>query len=45
VAESTARDSETVAMRELARLVREETQLVPAMIPVGAGLLAAVLTD
>ena len=44
VAESTARDSETVAMRELARLVREETRLVPAMIPVGAGLLAATLT-
>lgn len=44
VAESTARDSETVAMRELARLVREETRLVPAMIPVGSGLLAATLT-
>jgi predicted O-methyltransferase YrrM len=45
VAESTARDNETVAMRELARVVREETRLVPAMIPVGAGLLAATLTD
>jgi predicted O-methyltransferase YrrM len=45
VAESTARDNETVAMRELARVVREETRLVPAMIPVGTGLLAATLTD
>jgi hypothetical protein len=25
--------------------VREETRLVPAMIPVGSGLLAATLTD
>ena len=43
VAESTARDNETVAMRELARIVRDEDRLVPAMIPVGAGLLAATL--
>jgi predicted O-methyltransferase YrrM len=43
VAEPTARDRETVAMRELARLVREEARLVPAMIPAGTGLLAAVL--
>jgi predicted O-methyltransferase YrrM len=41
VAETTARDAETVGMRELARLVRDDTRLVPAMIPVGAGLLAA----
>ena len=45
VADTSARDAESVAMRELARLVREETRLVPAMIPVGAGLLAAALTD
>ncbi|MCU1674694.1 MAG: O-methyltransferase family 3 [Frankiales bacterium] len=44
VAEQTARDSETVAMRELARMVREETRLVPAFLPVGTGLLAAALT-
>jgi predicted O-methyltransferase YrrM len=44
VAEPTARDAETVAMRELARLVREETRLVAAMVPVGTGLLAATLT-
>jgi predicted O-methyltransferase YrrM len=43
VAEPSARDAETVAMRELARVVREEARLVPAMIPVGPGLLAATL--
>lgn len=43
VADPTARDSETVAMRELARLVREEERLTAAMLPVGAGLLAATL--
>jgi hypothetical protein len=31
-------------MRELARMVREETRLVPAFLPVGTGLLAAALT-
>ena len=41
VAEPTARDAETVAMRELAKLVRDEERLTAAMIPVGAGLLAA----
>lgn len=45
VAESTARDAETVSMRELARLVREQERLTAAMIPVGAGLLAATLTS
>jgi len=44
VAEPTARDSETVAMRELARLVREQERLTPAMLPVGNGLLAATLS-
>jgi predicted O-methyltransferase YrrM len=43
VADPTARDTETVAMRELARLVREEERLTAAMIPVGTGLLAATL--
>jgi predicted O-methyltransferase YrrM len=45
VAEPSARDSDTVALRELARVVREDARLVPAMVPVGAGLLAAVLAD
>lgn len=43
VAEPTARDADTVAMRELARLVREQERLTPAMLPVGPGLLAATL--
>jgi predicted O-methyltransferase YrrM len=43
VADPTARDADTVGMRELARLVRDEERLTAAMIPVGAGLLGAVL--
>lgn len=45
VADPTARDPETVALRELAKAVREDTRLVPALLPVGAGLLVAVLAD
>lgn len=45
VADPSARDADTVALRELSRLVREEPRLVPALLPVGTGLLAAVLTD
>lgn len=45
VADPSARDADTVSLRELARLVRDESRLVPAMIPVGAGLLAAVVVD
>jgi predicted O-methyltransferase YrrM len=41
VAETTARDSETVALRELARTVRDDERLTSAMLPVGAGLLVA----
>jgi predicted O-methyltransferase YrrM len=44
VAESSARDAETVAMRELAKVVRDEERLTAAMIPVGAGLLAATVS-
>ena len=44
VADPSARDSETVALRELARRVREEERLTPALLPVGSGLLAAVLS-
>lgn len=44
VAEPTARDGETVGMRELAKLVRDEERLSAALIPVGTGLLAATLT-
>jgi predicted O-methyltransferase YrrM len=44
VADPSARDSETVALRDLAKAVREEERLTPALLPVGPGLLAAVLT-
>ena len=43
VADPSARDSETVALRELGRRVREEPRLVPAVLPVGSGLLVAAL--
>lgn len=42
VVDPTARDPESVALRELARAVRENDRLVPVMLPVGDGLLAAV---
>jgi predicted O-methyltransferase YrrM len=45
VADPTARDAETVALRELVRTVREHDGLVPALLPLGAGLLAAVRRD
>jgi predicted O-methyltransferase YrrM len=44
VASPSARDADTVAARELSRVVREEPRLVPALLPVGTGLLAAVVT-
>lgn len=43
VADPGARDADTTAIREVARLVREDERLVPAMIAAGDGLLAAVL--
>ena len=43
VASPSARDADTVALRELARAVREDERLVPAMVPVGTGLLVAAL--
>ena len=42
VGEAGARDDYTVAMRELGRAVREHPLLVPALLPVGDGLLVAV---
>jgi predicted O-methyltransferase YrrM len=44
VADPSARDTDTVAARELARVVREEPELVAALLPIGTGLLAAVKT-
>ena len=42
VADPAQRDPETVSIRELGKAVREDERLVPAMLPVGDGLLAAV---
>jgi len=42
VGEPSARDPETVALRDLMKVVREHEQLVAALIPLGEGLLAAV---
>lgn len=42
VADISARDPDTVALRELAGRVREHPELLPAMLPIGRGLLAAV---
>ena len=45
IADPSARDAAALAARELARAVRDEPRLVPALVPVGAGLLAAVTVD
>lgn len=42
VADPGARDTDTVAMRELLRAVKERDDLTPALLPVGSGLLVAV---
>ena len=42
VADPTQRDTETVAVREAGRLVRDDENLSAVMIPLGDGLLAAV---
>jgi predicted O-methyltransferase YrrM len=43
VADPTSRDSETVAIRDLLRQIRDDQRLVPLLLPSGDGLLAAVL--
>jgi predicted O-methyltransferase YrrM len=43
VADPSRRDPETLALREVARAIREDERLVPAMLPVGAGLLVAAV--
>lgn len=40
-ADRTARDPQTVAAREIARTVREDETLLPAVLPIGDGLLVA----
>jgi predicted O-methyltransferase YrrM len=42
VADPSARDPDTVAIRDLNRAVRDDERLIPALLPVGDGLLAAV---
>jgi len=42
VADPAQRDPETVAIRELGKAVREDEALVPALLPIGDGLLCAV---
>ncbi len=42
VSDPTQRDSETVAIREVGRMLRENEDLVPVLVPLGDGMLAAV---
>lgn len=41
IGEQSARDTDTLALRELARTMRDEPRLVSAAVPVGTGLLVA----
>jgi predicted O-methyltransferase YrrM len=43
VPDSSARDPETVAVRELLKSVREDDRLLPLLLPSGDGVLAAVV--
>ncbi|WP_433245037.1 O-methyltransferase [Streptosporangium sp. CA-135522] len=46
VADPTQRDPDTVAVRELGKLVRSDERLRPLLMPLGGGVLAAIkLTD
>jgi predicted O-methyltransferase YrrM len=45
VAEPSAHDSDTTTTRELLRTVRDDAGLIPALLPVGDGLLVAVKSD
>lgn len=42
VADPARRDAETVALREVGRAVRDDDRVLPALLPVGDGLLVAV---
>jgi predicted O-methyltransferase YrrM len=44
VADPAARDPDTVALRELTRVVKEDERLTPALLPVGSGLLVAAVS-
>ena len=42
IGDPAARDVETVTIRETVKAIRESEQWIPALLPVGHGLLAAV---
>lgn len=42
IADPAARDLETITVREMIKAVRESEEWVPALLPTGEGLLAAV---
>jgi predicted O-methyltransferase YrrM len=42
IGDPAARDPETVAIREVVKAVREDDDWIPALLPVGTGLLCAV---
>jgi predicted O-methyltransferase YrrM len=42
VADPGSRDADTVALRELGKIVREDVRVIPALLPVGDGLLVAI---
>jgi predicted O-methyltransferase YrrM len=41
VADRAARDPQTVAWREISRTIREDENLLSAVMPIGSGLLVA----
>jgi predicted O-methyltransferase YrrM len=45
VANPTRRDAETVALREVAKAVRDDDRLVPVLLPLSDGLLVAAKTQ
>lgn len=42
VADPTVRDAQTTALRDLGKSLRDDERLIPALLPVGDGLFAAV---
>jgi predicted O-methyltransferase YrrM len=42
VADPAARDTETVVLRDLGKQLRDVDRLIPALLPVGDGVFAAV---
>jgi predicted O-methyltransferase YrrM len=45
VADPAQRDHDTVTIRELGKAVRDDESLLPALLPVGDGLLVAIKRD